>query len=358
MRRSQISFLLTIATTLLLLLGLLAGWILAAWTSQGSPTDRAWQVGTVLLVLGIIGTLFWLRRFQQLYFFRIKMLVDDAQLILQANPDRRLTPDGPPDIRALVVLLNDYATHFQQLQSERDKEVQQARADLEEERNLLATLMAELSDGVVVCNREGRILLYNVQARTLLSAGHKDAGEAPAVIAGGYVGLGRSIFGLLDRNALTYGLSHLQKATTAPADQQRAALAPAHKTDASFITMTTGGTLLRTHMMPLLTREGELRGFVLTLHDMTQRLAASSRRDFLLQRLTERMRGGLGNIRAAIELLEQFPTMPPEQLQRFQGVIDEEATTLSGELDQTMRDFAEDLRAQWRFEEIAGSDLL
>jgi len=362
MRRSQLSFLLTIATTVLLLLGVLLGWGAAKWLTAEETMSSAWRLGLILGVAGIAGALLWLHTFVRIYFFRVKQLITDGQLILQTNPAHRLQPEGPRDLQALMGLLNQFADRFQRLLAERDSEIARARADLEEERNLLATLMADLSDGVVVCNRDGRILLYNRHARTLLASRDLDTQAMFAEPTAHYIGLGRSIFGLLDRNALTYALSHLDRhnaahaATTADGITGPTAMSPPAGT--AFITTTAAGALLRVQMMPLPATDSGLPGFILTLHDMTERLHASSRRDFLLQRLTERMRGGLGNIRAAIELLEQFPTMAPAQLQRFQQVIDREATGLSSELEQTMRDFADDLRAQWRFEEMAGADLL
>lgn len=362
MRRSQVSFLLTIAATLLFVLGLASGWLLATWTRAGNPMTNSWLIGLGLLATLLLTILFWLQRFVQLYLFRIKSFVEEAQRILQSNPEHRLKPTGPRDISALMELLNQYANRFQQLVNERDEQVQQARADLEAERNLLATLIADLSDGVVVCNRDGRILLYNRQARVLLSPTNTPTHTETSPEAGGYIGLGRSIFGLLDRNTLTYGLSHLESKHSRVTDnhvtgQPRYELID-QQLGTSFITTASGGGLLRTQMTPLLTAEGSLNGFVLTLHDMTEQLAASSRRDLLLQQLTERMRGGLGNVRAAIEMLIQFPAMPAEQVDRFQAIIEDEATLLSGELDQTMRNFADDMRAQWRIEEMAGSDLL
>ncbi len=354
MRRSQISYLLTIAAALLLLLGLTGGWVVGAWLRAGQPTTRLWLFGLALLLLLLAGTVFWLQRFMQIYYGRIKALAEDARLILQSNPARRVTVDGPADVRQLSQLLNDFADRFQQLLAERAEQVRQARADLEEERNLLATLMAELSDGVIVCNRDGRILLYNLRAHQLLSALSPESdGEAERSAAGGYVGLGRSIFGVIDRNAITYGLSHLQSRRNAQAQ----GLVQAGG-GTNFMTTTSTGVLLRAHMAALNTTDGGSQGFVLTLADVTAGIRASSRRDFLLQRLTERVRGGLGNIRAAIETLAQYPTMSLPQTQRFQGIIEEEAATLSTELDQTMRDFAGDLRAQWRFAQMSGDDLL
>jgi DNA polymerase-3 subunit epsilon len=47
--------------------------------------------------------------------------------------------------------------------------VREARASLEEERSRLAALMADLSQSVVVCNLDGRVLLYNQRAKQELS---------------------------------------------------------------------------------------------------------------------------------------------------------------------------------------------
>jgi DNA polymerase-3 subunit epsilon len=45
------------------------------------------------------------------------------------------------------------------------EQVAQASLRVQQERNRLAALMAELNQSVVVCNLDGRILLYNSRAR-------------------------------------------------------------------------------------------------------------------------------------------------------------------------------------------------
>lgn len=342
MRRSQVSELLTITALFLLLLGGLAGWGLAVWFTLPASSLLAWVIPFGLFLL-VIGSGIWLYRFGRAWFLQIKALQEEAHLILYTNPDRRAIPQGTAAVRTLTTTINEFADKVQAVQRDRDAAIHQARADLEEEHQRLAAILAELTDGVLVCTLDGRILLYNQQARHLLNA--------PAQSSGGFVGLGRSIFGLLDRHAITYGLSHLQSRVAQPVTSDR-------EQSAGFMTATTNGALLRVRMAALLDYENDLTGFVLTLQDMTQGITASSRRDFLLQRLTERFRGGLANIRVAIEMLEQFPTMPAAQLARFQQIISDESATLSAELDQTMREFAGDLRAQWRHETMAATDLL
>lgn len=348
MRRSQVSDLLTITALFLLLLGGLTGWGLAGWIALPASSPLAWAI-PLLLALLVLGSGSWLYRFGRAWFLQVKTLQEEAHLIRHTNPDRRVTPQGTAAVRALATTINEFAETVQTLQQDRDEGIRQARADLEEEHNRLAAIMGELTDSVIVCNLDGRILLYNQQARHLLNP--------PANSSSGFIGLGRSIFGLLDRNAISYGLSHLQISHR----QNRSAspvVGAEREPRASFIAATANGALLRIRMAPLLDKEAMLTGFVLTLQDMTQGISASSRRDFLLQRLTERFRGGLANIRVAIETLEQFPTMPAAQLLRFQQIISNESSALSSELDQTMREFADDLRAQWRHETMAAADLL
>ena len=45
------------------------------------------------------------------------------------------------------------------------QQVAEASRDVEQERSRLAALMSELTQSVVVCNLDGRILLYNNRAR-------------------------------------------------------------------------------------------------------------------------------------------------------------------------------------------------
>lgn len=357
MRRSQASYLLTITALFLLLCGAVAGWLLHGWNAQINPPLLAWVLPVGLALL-LVGSAIGLHRFFRAYFVQLKDLHDEAQLILHTNPERRATPQGPATLRALTATLNQFADELQRLQRDRDEGIRQARADLEEEHHRLAAIMAELTDSVIVCNADGRILLYNQQARCLLSPTYLQAAETadqqtPPIPDSGFIGLGRSIFGLIDRNAITYGFSHLQSRLVQPtatsADQIQST---------SFVTAAANGALLRIRLAALIAQGGQLTGFVLTFQDMTQGITTSSRRDLLLQQLTERFRGGLANIRVAIESLEQFPTMPAAHAVRLQQVIDAESTGLSRELEEIMREFADDLRAQWRHETMPASDLL
>ena len=353
MKQTQTSYLLTLGALFFLALGAVGTWFLLRWLEPRNPAATGlarWWPGALLLVLLLISGS-WLYRFVQTYFFHIRELREQAALILHVNPAHRVALDGPAEIRALAGTINEFGVAHEQILAERDEQLRVARADLEEERNMLAALMSELSSGILVCNLDGQILLYNRSARHLLAQDTASESDIPGSTgAGGFVGLGRSVFGLIDREAITHALAQLTHYHAAAGRRE-----PVH----TFVITTGSGTLLRARMAPFAGgADDQLAGFILALQDMTAGIEASSRRDFLLQTFTEKVRASLGNMRAAIETISAFPEMPASQQDDFHGIIEEEARELSGLLDETMRTYAQDLKAQWRLEEMSSSDLL
>ena len=341
MKRSQIRNLIVLAAISALVLGVAGGWFGATLLNTAGNPAIFWG-GTTLIVLLVGGALYAIHRFMRAFLLDVRALADAGRLLLGPNPSRRVVPRGHPDVAELATVFNRLADRYVQLQGERASEIRQARADLEEERNQLAALMSELTEGVLVCNLDGQILLYNRGAHTMLDGGGTS-----------YVGLGRSVFGVIDRSAIAHALEQVQYR-----HQRRDEARDTRPVLTSFVTASTRGRLLRTRLAPFTNQAGDLRGYVVTLQDMSEGIERSSRRDALLQTLTERMRSAVGAIRAAIEAVESFPDMAPPQRHRFQQVIYEESQSLSAQLDQTMRAYASDLRAQWRLEDIHATDLI
>ncbi|QLC73792.1 PAS domain-containing protein [Pseudomonas sp. LPB0260] len=267
-------------------------------------------------------------------------LVEEVDIIRRVNSGHRLKPVGARPMRRLARALNAFAEAHGALQQEVKQRIDEANAHLEQEKNRLAALMSELAQSVLVCNREGRILLYNSSASLLLEPGAAEAVGTP-------VGLGRSIFAILDQRLIVHALERLR--------QRLAQHSP--RPVANFVTAR-GAHLLRAQMVPLQDALGELIGFVLILEDITRSVELNSRRDALLLQLTEGSRAALGNIRAAAETVQQYPQMDAEQRQRFGAVILDEAQRLSQQLQQTLARHADILRPQWPLEDMLASDLL
>jgi DNA polymerase-3 subunit epsilon len=343
MKRSQISTLIALVALCALALGLAAGW-LAAWLAAYAGNPIIFWSGLVIILAVVAVALRLMHRFTRAFLRDVRRLSEAGRLVLDANPTYRIPPQGHPDIQELTQVFNQFGERFAALQQARTDAITQARADLEEDRTLLATLMAELSEGVVVCNLDGQILLYNRSAYRLLDASAQAEN-------GAFVGLGRSIFGMLDRNTIAHAVEQVQNRHQRGEGEERTVV-----TD--FMTTAANGRLLRARLAPFTAQDGALRGYILTVQDVSEGIERSRRRDALLQTLTEKLRAAVGAIRAAIETVESYPEMAPAQRQRFQQVIHDEAAALSTQIDNTLRAYASDLRAQWQLEEIAAADLI
>ena len=298
--------------------------------------SREASLAVFCAVLFLLGLAFLVSVFFKYYVHAPRRLAREAELIATANPGHRLEPSGASETRELAAAINKLAATFQSAQEQVGAQIAVARADVEDERNRLAALMSELTLAVLVCNAEGRILLYNAAAKELVDL---DGGSA------GLVGLGRSIFGILDRSLVAHALGRMGEA----ADDGRAVR----------LTATTGGgRLLGCGLAPVRDREGELSGFVLTLEDVTRAAEESARREALLRSLTEGTRAAVGNIRAAVESLLDYPEMDPSERGRFIEIVRDEALALSDQVSRASREHGTRLGLRSTLADVLGRDLL
>jgi DNA polymerase-3 subunit epsilon len=131
----------------------------------------------------------------------------------------------------------------------------------------------------------------------------------------------------------------------------------------NFITTTRGGQLLRAQMVPVLAATGEatdaaMSGYVLTVENITRSIEEEERRDRALHSLTQGSRSSIGNIRAAVANLLDYPDMEPELRERFLRVIDDEVAKRSQVIDQTMSQFSDAIKTRWPLEDILGIDII
>jgi DNA polymerase-3 subunit epsilon len=284
-----------------------------------------------------------------------RQLAEASRIVLSANSAHRVAPQGSAENRQLAEVINNFAAAYQSLQQDVELRIREANTRIGEERNRLAALMSELAQSVVVCNVEGRVLLYNARAERLLRKPLANA--AAGTKSHSMIGLGRSIFALFDRNLIIHGLERTQE------QSRHGDAAPV----ASFVATAPGGQLVRVQLAPVVapgapvgerSEDRAITGFVLILEDITRSIGRSGRRDKLLQTLTEGTRASLANMRAAVETITSFPDMETAAQGRFLGIIRDEAGALSTRLDQTAAEYADSLKTEWPLEEMRGVDLI
>ena len=86
-------------------------------------------------------------------------LVDEARIVLGTDAERTLTPQGDAENRALADVIAGFVEQRARLRADIAEQVRAASRNVEQERSRLAALMSELTQSVVVCNLDGRILL-------------------------------------------------------------------------------------------------------------------------------------------------------------------------------------------------------
>jgi DNA polymerase-3 subunit epsilon len=289
------------------------------------------------MALVLAGLAVLLARLLAAYAVTARRLAADTRLVLGANPAHRLDPFGPPELTDLAETVNRLAERLSVAEGEVTRQVDAAKAGLEQERNLLAALMAELTVAVLVCNAEGRILLFNAAARTLL-------GDDPAL------GLGRPLSRVIEPGLVAHALDRIRDAGTS----------------AHVATALRGEQFLQVHIAPVRSAvrsadsgpDAGVTGFVVVLDDQTARLRFAGRHAALLRRLTEGTRASLGSIRAAIETVIDYPDMEAGERRQFVEIVRDESQRMGEALQQWAVQSAEYAGAEWPRLDMHGGDLL
>ena len=339
--------------------------VLAAWTAVAAlavaatlePAERrmlaAWLEPRAallamlwLLASGALGAL--LRAVWERWVAAPARLAEQARVLVGADAQRELEAQGAAPLRALTLTINELVRQRTALRDDIERRVEEASRGIAQERSRLAALMSELTQSVVVCNLDGRILLYNNRARVQFRA----LSQAPALADGAeLIGLGRSIYAVFDRKLVAHALQSIQQRL------QRGAANPS----AQFVTSTRAGQLLRVQMAAVRALPGApeagLSGFVLMLDNITREFEDESQRDRLLTGLTEGTRASLGTLQAAVEMLD-FDDVDADTRERFLGVIRHEVRAMGERIHQLASRSTQSQKTRWPLEEMLGADLV
>ncbi|MDM8556804.1 exonuclease domain-containing protein [Desulfococcaceae bacterium HSG7] len=299
----------------------------------------------IILILASSGIGFVLDFMVNTYIIPLAKLVDEALVISTVNPSHRIKLEGAKNIVRLVEIINANADRMQQSDSHEKKLIVREKAQLEEEKNTLAAVISGLPEGVVICNVEGQILLYNKRARLLLSrSGQTDEDHH---ISARLLGLGRSVFGVVDKHLIVHALDEMTDAI----EQKKENIIY------QFIIPSVNNVLLRIQAIPILQENKEMYGFILVLYDITRLVRSAAKRDIFLESLTVMSRSSIGAIRAAIETMAAYPDMQALEQEHLQKVILDESVVLSRRLDRVEKEIRSSGDSQWPLDNMRCSDL-
>lgn len=334
----------------------LAGWLV--WATL-EPAQRATLAEVLGPRLALFGLAWWvamallaglLRMLYQRYARAPARLLEGTRTVLSSERAPPVEAGGIGELRALAQAIGELAAQRDALRRDVAEQVARASHSLQQERNRLAALMSELAQSVVVCNLDGRILLYNNRARLQF----RELSQAPQVAGGAeLIGIGRSIYGVFDRNLVAHALENIRTSMA------RGAASPSTE----FVTATRSGQLLRVQMAAVQSGAdaGEpgagIAGFVMMLENVTRRFEEESTRDQVLHGLSEGSRSSLASMQAAVDMLA-LPDVEPEMRERFLGVVRDEVAAMSRRIAAVSERALQGLETRWPLQDMLGADLI
>ena len=266
-------------------------------------------------------------------------LAREIELLIHADAGR-ITPPAHHALGPLPTAIAQLAERWRTSQAGQQAALDQASARAREQQSRLEALLRDLSDGVIACGSDRRILLFNDAALRILD-GHPE------------LGLDRPLDRLIARESIAHAFDALCEA------RARREATPAGGAREGFVCATAdGGKLLRCRMALILDHHGAPSGFVLDFADATLRLGQLEQRELRLAQLVEELRAPVATLRAAIEVLAGERPPSPDQRAAFMGVIVRESATLSERLEtlwQTSTSLAADV---WPMADLFSADLV
>ena len=260
---------------------------------------------------------------------------------LRANPDHEIQYAGPNQLGPLFQAVNELTRRLAAHHRELLQAMTTATARVEEQKNRLEAILMDLQEGVVVCNLNNQVLLYNQLALKILHVT-------------GALGLGRSLFTMVTRDPISNAFRRLRLRVAEGRHHQH----PMGITTRLVCATTDGQHTLHAQMTLILGTEESPTGYVITFNDITEELAALGKRDRLLREATEGLRAPIANLRAAAEMQAVNPDMDMAAHRTFDEVVFKESTALSETVNRLCREYRDVITGYWPMTDDLSATLL
>jgi DNA polymerase-3 subunit epsilon len=238
----------------------------------------------VLLFTAFGFTLDWFFRF---YIIPVNQLAEETHLITTINPQHRIKAQGSYDVMRLAEIINRCAEKQVTIEQSITRQLQATKHAAELDKDILAALLEGLPQGVLVCNLEGRIVFYNRKMKTLFAL--KDEKESQ------WMGLGRSIFGIVEEDLIERALERI-----------------GHKLTEGKTTVTGERFLMGGHaklalpaeILPVLDSQHHITGFIIYVEDSVARFKKEQAFFTNLQTWQHQLTQSISVIKTTAELLQ------------------------------------------------------
>ncbi|MFB5269403.1 cell wall metabolism sensor histidine kinase WalK [Paenibacillus enshidis] len=213
----------------------------------------------------------------------IRLMTKHATGVAEGNFDQKMPVFGSDEIGQLSSAFN-YMT----------SRLRDALAQNEEEKEKLSSILSNMSDGVIATDENGRVILVNLRASSMLGVNNNE-------IAGRHIAL---LLGLdpEEADALITGVPASALLQLEPQDQSEP-------------------VVIRVTFTPIHRREIGITGTIAVLQDVTEQEEMEHTRREFVANVSHELRTPLTTIRSYAEALDEGAMQEPQLGERFVGVI-------------------------------------
>ena len=311
-----------------------AGWLA---TTGRAPPWWCWA-GAAFVLVAIQAALWCL--LERIWLQPSVTLAREVELLLHTGLERPIMPLRWHGLGPLPKAVETLAERWRTSSAEQRVALDRATARLREQQSRLEALLRDLSDGVIACTADRRILLFNDAAVRIL-AGHPE------------LGLDRPLDRLIAREPIVHAFDAVAELHGRP-DRRRP-----ERGRSEFVCATADGAkLLRCRMAPILGPDERPNGFVLDFIDASARLGQSEQRELQIVRRIEALRPPVAALRAAAEVLGGEPPPGATEQAAFLEVVSHESATLSARVEELCRAAADLVAGAWPSADLFSADLV
>ncbi len=336
MQRHTLFIALPLVVFALLILALfgLSAWVAGLSLSASQPAIWLAGVGVVVLSAG----LWWI--LQRLCLHPAHQLSRGIRALLESRlADREIPLPRHHALQTLPDQVQALADTLRGARREMRVAMESAAAQSAEQKRWLEIILQGLTEGVLVCNKNHQILLYNASAVSLLENPER-------------VGLGRSLLEVLSPAPVRHTMERLEW-------RQRTGDENANELSAPFVcTNLASHKIMHGRMALIRDDHEEITGYLITLIDISNDVATLMRLDGVRRAIIRDLRSATANLRAAAEVLADSPTLSAQERQPFEAVLTSEAQVLSHTLDELAGEFRGHALGRWPMADIYSADLI
>ncbi len=248
------------------------------------------------------------------YVIPINRLAEEIDLINTVNPELRVSVRGSFDVRRLAKIINQSAELVSRLRKNQTHKLQAAQSATENERAILATLLSDMPQGILVCNLDGRIVFYNRKVRQLLEQSKSESADSEKNSTQ-WIGLGRSVYSFVDQSLVQSSLERIADKLT----RDRGSASE------RFIIGTQSGNVLPAELLPVLDSQHHVTGFIIYIEDLTARMRQAEKQSKHLELWQHQLTQSISVIKAVAEILSDTSSTSDSEYQQMVQVLSEQA---------------------------------